>query len=536
LALSPYNDNLQINSPKPVDNRWGRFVVATGGWRPYLDMSEFMTVQAFGARYETMVVFVRSTTNADRSDIFILDKNKDPYLLVPEVDLSNYYDKDDINGFNADLLTLINTAQSSANSALSQVLDVNEALQDLDQSLAVVAKTGSYNDLSDKPTIPPTAPVQSVNGRVGAVTGLAEQSSLDATNTAVSQKANTSGQAFTGNISAPNLSGTNTGDQTKSSLGLGNVDNTSDADKPISTAQNTALGLKAPLASPNFQGSPTAPTPASGDNSQRIATTAFVIEATSTDITPDASTVVKGKVKLAGDLSGTADLPTVPGLANKSNINGQVFTGNISAPNLSGVNTGDQDLSSLATKLELQTERETRSNRDENLDDKIDLEITNRQADTTYTQNQINLNDSKLTNQVITASGSFTVTLTQLIGQYTKTFFKDGVAYRISGVADEATRKVSLDTITGVVTSSVPFYGETVWGEYQGISGGVAFSDSPIVQNYSDIVTHPTWGGNRVITYYVLTDNQNMGGKKGAYRYVPTFTPTPAQLAINFND
>lgn len=33
---------------------------------------------------------------------------------------------------------------------------------------------------------------------------------------------------------------------------------------------------------------------------------------------PDATTTVKGKLKLAGDLSGTADLPTVPGLANKA--------------------------------------------------------------------------------------------------------------------------------------------------------------------------------------------------------------------------
>jgi len=33
----------------------------------------------------------------------------------------------------------------------------------------------------------------------------------------------------------------------------------------------------------------------------------------------------------------------------KANIAGQVFTGNISAPNLSGSNSGDQDLSSLAT-------------------------------------------------------------------------------------------------------------------------------------------------------------------------------------------
>lgn len=57
-----------------------------------------------------------------------------------------------------------------------------------------------------------------------------------------------------------------------------------------------------------------------------------------------------------------------------------------------------------------------------------------------------------------------------------------------------------------------------------------------IVNSYTDIILHPTWGGDTEITYYVTTDNQNMGGKKGAYKYVPTFTPTPAQIAINFND
>lgn len=41
---------------------------------------------------------------------------------------------------------------------------------------------------------------------------------------------------------------------TASSIGLGNVDNTSDANKPVSTATSTALGLKADLASPTFTG------------------------------------------------------------------------------------------------------------------------------------------------------------------------------------------------------------------------------------------------------------------------------------------
>jgi hypothetical protein len=41
---------------------------------------------------------------------------------------------------------------------------------------------------------------------------------------------------------------------TKSSVGLSNVDNTSDANKPVSTAAQTALDLKAPLADPTFTG------------------------------------------------------------------------------------------------------------------------------------------------------------------------------------------------------------------------------------------------------------------------------------------
>lgn len=45
----------------------------------------------------------------------------------------------------------------------------------------------------------------------------------------------------------------------KGDVGLGNVDNTSDANKPISTATQSALDLKAPLASPTFTGTVTLP-------------------------------------------------------------------------------------------------------------------------------------------------------------------------------------------------------------------------------------------------------------------------------------
>lgn len=63
---------------------------------------------------------------------------------------------------------------------------------------------------------------------------------------------------------------------TKADVGLGNADNTSDTDKPISSATQSALNLKAPLASPAFTGTPTAPTATQAVNNTQVATTAYV--------------------------------------------------------------------------------------------------------------------------------------------------------------------------------------------------------------------------------------------------------------------
>ena len=61
---------------------------------------------------------------------------------------------------------------------------------------------------------------------------------------------------------------------TKSQVGLGNVDNTSDLEKPLSNAAQTALAAKAALAGSSLQAF-SALTPATMDNSSRAATTAF---------------------------------------------------------------------------------------------------------------------------------------------------------------------------------------------------------------------------------------------------------------------
>lgn len=61
----------------------------------------------------------------------------------------------------------------------------------------------------------------------------------------------------------------------KADVGLTNADNTSDANKPVSTAQQTALNLKADLVSPALTGNPTVPTQSPGTNNTRAASTAY---------------------------------------------------------------------------------------------------------------------------------------------------------------------------------------------------------------------------------------------------------------------
>jgi hypothetical protein len=98
----------------------------------------------------------------------------------------------------------------------------------------------------------------------------------------------------------------------KSDVGLGNVDNTSDADKPISTAMAAALAEKAPLASPTFTGTPKATTAAADTNTTQIATTAFVIgQASSSAPLGLADTATVGTSKKYARADHQHPMPTV---------------------------------------------------------------------------------------------------------------------------------------------------------------------------------------------------------------------------------
>ena len=161
--------------------------------------------------------------------------------------------------------------------------------------------------------------------------------------------------------------GATTAAAARTNLGLGNVDNTADVNKPISTATQSALATKANADEVNTA---LATKANAAEVNTALATkanaaevnTALATKANASDVTtslglkedvsnkantplgtstslyptqnavktyvdaqiasatiPDADASKKGKIQLAGDLAGTAAAPTVPGLAAKAN-------------------------------------------------------------------------------------------------------------------------------------------------------------------------------------------------------------------------
>lgn len=117
---------------------------------------------------------------------------------------------------------------------------------------------------------------------------------------------------------------------TKADIGLGNVDNTPDSAKPISTAQAAALADKADIDSPVFTGNPSAPTPSAGDDDTTIATTAFVQNElddygtevrvlTNKDLTDSTNEFPSDLARVLGAVKSTADTASI-GTGAETNV------------------------------------------------------------------------------------------------------------------------------------------------------------------------------------------------------------------------
>ena len=102
---------------------------------------------------------------------------------------------------------------------------------------------------------------------------------------------------------------------TKTDVGLANVDNTTDANKPVSTATQTALDLKANLSGPTFTGTISAAAlTLSGDLTVNGTTTTI----NSTTLTVDDKNIVLGDVATPSDITADGGGLTLKGATDKT--------------------------------------------------------------------------------------------------------------------------------------------------------------------------------------------------------------------------
>jgi hypothetical protein len=234
--------------------------------------------------------------------------------------------------------------------AATTYVDAQLALKVSSSSLATVATSGSYADLSNKPTIPTVPTLVSaftndsgylvsadIGNKVDKVTG----KGLSTEDYSTAEKTKLAGIEAGAQVNTVTSVAGKTGvvTLTKADVGLANVDNTSDLSKPISTATQTALNLKANTANlstvattgsyADLSGKPTIPSKVSDlTNDSGFQTSAQVTTAIQAVVgaAPAAlDTLVEIAAQLATDESAVAALTTT--VSGKVTANAAITAG-----------------------------------------------------------------------------------------------------------------------------------------------------------------------------------------------------------------
>ena len=175
---------------------------------------------------------------------------------------------------------------------------------------------------------------------------------------------------------------------TKSDVGLSNVNNTSDANKPISTATQSALDLKAPLASPTFTGTVTLPT--------GTVTSGMILDGTIVNADINASAAI-ALSKLATDPLARANHTGTQTASTISDFDTQVITSKVTdltAPT-SSFSMNSQKITNVATPT---------SDNDAANKAYVDAAITNvniHESVVAATTGNVNLNNAVDNNKVL---------------------------------------------------------------------------------------------------------------------------------------
>jgi hypothetical protein len=269
----------------------------------------------------SLVWAATGTPIANFDDSMDLSEGQALEIVLPHTDQSGFLDNSG-NAITGWFYTVNITYEKEGQTRVFPERDFQIPAGQTDVDLALVPSGSAY-----VPQVAPILPVTSVNGRNGSVTlaksdvGLAL---VDNTSDAA-KPVSTAAQAAL-NLKAPLASPTFTGTVSGVSaamVGLGNVDNTSDSAKPVSTATNAALNLKAPLANPTFTGTVSGVT---------------------------AGMVGLGNVNNTSDAAKPVSTATQTALNLKADLASPTFTGTVNGITKSMVGLGSVDNTSDASK------------------------------------------------------------------------------------------------------------------------------------------------------------------------------------------
>jgi len=254
-----------------------------------------------------------STHNSDTTDVHgIADTS---VLVTTSILSSNLSSKADLAS-----PTFSGTVTLPAGTVTStMILDGTILDADINAS-AAIAKTkisGTAVTVADTGTVTSTmlADATIVNGDISASAAIA-QSKISGLSDSFTAKADVAGPTFTGTVTIPTLAVTTTATGiSKSMVGLGNVDNTADTAKPVSTAQQTALDLKANLSGATFTGAVSGTSlTLSGDLTVNGTTTTL----NSTSLSIDDKNIELGSVASPSDVTADGGGITLKGATDKT--------------------------------------------------------------------------------------------------------------------------------------------------------------------------------------------------------------------------
>jgi hypothetical protein len=265
-----------------------------------------------------------------------LDDGQPLEIQLPHVDQEGFEDGNG-NAFTGWFYTVTVTYEKDGQIRSFPTRDFQVLVGQDDVDLALVPSGESY-----VPEVAPILPVTSLNGRTGAVTLTKSDVGLaNADNTSDAAKPiSTAAQAalnLKAPINNPTFTGT-VGGVTKSMVGLANADNTADIDKPISnpvqlalngksntghthavadtTGLQGALDAKAPLASPAFTGTPTGIT----KSHVGLANVDNTSDAAKPLSNADVAALALKADKASPTFTGTVTLPATTNGLTKSNV------------------------------------------------------------------------------------------------------------------------------------------------------------------------------------------------------------------------